>query len=83
MDAHAAQLRHQIDATRTAMDATLTQLERQVLGPGRGVQETVARVPTLLRVARLGCRGTQGALDWPGWCAVRGQHPNGSGLMRA
>jgi hypothetical protein len=25
MDAHAAQLRHQIDATRTAMDATPTQ----------------------------------------------------------
>ena len=30
MDAHTAQLRHQIDATRAALDATLTQLERRV-----------------------------------------------------
>jgi hypothetical protein len=52
MDAHAAQLRHQMDATRAAMDATLTQLaqrvaqmpaallEQHVLGPVRGVQAT-------------------------------------------
>jgi hypothetical protein len=55
MDAHAAQLRHQVDKTRAAMDAALTQLERrvspmpgvlpeqQVLGPACGVQETAAR----------------------------------------
>ena len=60
MDAHAAQLRHQIDATRAAMDATLTQLaqrvsqlpgallEQHVLGPVRGVQATAARATTLL-----------------------------------
>jgi hypothetical protein len=60
MDAHAAQLRHQIDETRAAMDATLTQLEQRVsqlpsalleqhvLGPGRGVQETAARATTWL-----------------------------------
>ena len=60
MDAHAAQLRHQMDETRTAMDATLTQIEQRVsqmpaallephvLGPVRGVQETAARATTLL-----------------------------------
>jgi membrane protein len=60
MDAHAAQLRHQMDATRTAMDAQLTQLaqrvsqtpaallEPHVLGPMRGVQETVTRATMLL-----------------------------------
>jgi membrane protein len=60
MDAHAAQLRHQMDATRAALDATLTQLaqrvsqlpavllEPQVLGPMRGVQETTARATTWL-----------------------------------
>jgi hypothetical protein len=30
MDAHAAQLRRQIDETRAAMDAQLTQLEQHV-----------------------------------------------------
>jgi hypothetical protein len=30
MDAHAAQLRHQMDETRTAMDAILTQLAQRV-----------------------------------------------------
>jgi membrane protein len=61
MDAHAAQLRHQIDDTRTAMDAQLTQLEQhisqmpaaiieQTVGaPVRGVQETLTRATTLLR----------------------------------
>jgi membrane protein len=61
MDAHAAQLRHQIDETRAAMDAQLTRLEQGVsgmpaallephgLGSLRGVQETVARATTLLR----------------------------------
>src|SRR3712207_3483292 len=60
MDAQTAQLRHQIDATRAALDATLTQLERRVsqmpavlleqhvLGPVRGVQETAARATTWL-----------------------------------
>jgi ElaB/YqjD/DUF883 family membrane-anchored ribosome-binding protein len=60
MDAHAAQLRHQIDETRAAMDAQLTQLEQRVsqmpaalleqhvLGPVRGVQETAARATTWL-----------------------------------
>jgi len=60
MDAHAAQLRHQMDATRAAMDAQLTQLEQRVsqmpaalleehvLGPVRGVQETAAKATTLL-----------------------------------
>ena len=60
MDAHAAQLRHQIDETRATMDATLTQLEQrisqvpvvlleqQVLGPMGGLQETVTRATTLL-----------------------------------
>jgi membrane protein len=60
MDAHAAQLRHHMDATRAALDATLTQLaqrasqmhavllEEQVLGPTRGVQETAAKATTWL-----------------------------------
>jgi hypothetical protein len=60
MDAHAAQLRHQMDATRTALDATLTQLaqrvsqmpavllEEHVLSPARGVQETAAKATTWL-----------------------------------
>jgi hypothetical protein len=60
MDAHAAQLRHQMDATRTALDATLTQLaqrvsqmpavllEEHVLGPARGGQETAAKATTWL-----------------------------------
>jgi uncharacterized membrane-anchored protein len=60
MDAQTAQLRHQIDATRAALDATLTQLEQRVsqlpaalleqhvLGPMRGVQDTAARATTLL-----------------------------------
>jgi hypothetical protein len=60
MDAQTAQLRHQMDATRAAMDATLTQLEQRVsqmpaallqehvLGPVRGVQETAARATTWL-----------------------------------
>src|SRR5688500_7247141 len=60
MDAHAAQLRHQMDETRAAMDAKLTQLaqrvsrmpsallEQHVLGPVRGVQETAAEATTLL-----------------------------------
>ena len=60
MDAHAAQLRHQIDETRAALDATLTQLaqgvsqmpavllEEHVLGPVRGVQETAAKATTWL-----------------------------------
>jgi membrane protein len=60
MDAHAAQLRHQIDETRTAMDAQLTHLEQHVSqmpatiieqtvgGPVRGVQETLTRATTLL-----------------------------------
>jgi membrane protein len=60
MDAHAAQLRHQMDETRAAMDAKLTQLaqrvsrmpsallEPHVLGPVRGVQETAARATALL-----------------------------------
>jgi len=94
MDAHAAQLRHQMDETRAAMDAKLIQLEQRVsqmpaalleqhvLGPVRGVQETAAWGTTLLRVARLVSRDL-GALDWRGWCTVRGQHPNGSWLMRA
>jgi hypothetical protein len=54
MDAHAAQLRRQIDATRAAMGATLTRLEQRVprippgrleqhvRGPVRGVQGTAA-----------------------------------------
>jgi hypothetical protein len=79
VDAHAAQLRHQMDETRAAMDATLTQLEqrvsqmpgalleRQVLGPVRGMQETAARATAWLRVARLGCRGTRGL-----WTGVAG-----------
>jgi membrane protein len=60
MDAQTAQLRHQMDETRAAMDATLTQLaqrvsqmpgallEEHVLGPVRGVQETAARATTWL-----------------------------------
>jgi membrane protein len=60
MDAHAAQLRHQMDATRAALDAKLTQLEQrvsqlpgalleqQVLGPVRGVQATAARATARL-----------------------------------
>jgi membrane protein len=60
MDAQTAQLRHQIDATRAALDAKVTQLEqrvsqlpaarleRHVLGPVRGVQDTAARATTLL-----------------------------------
>ena len=60
MDAHAAQLRHQIDETRAATDATLTQLEQRVsqmpavlieqhvLGPVRGMQETATRATTWL-----------------------------------
>ncbi len=60
MDAHAAQLRHQMDEPRAAMDAKLTQLEQRVsrmpsallephvLGPVRGVQETAARATALL-----------------------------------
>ena len=60
MDTHTAQLRHQMDATRAAMDAKLTQLEQRVsqlpgvlleqhvLGPVRGVQETAARATTWL-----------------------------------
>jgi hypothetical protein len=60
MDAHAAQLRHQIDETRAALDAKVTQLEQRVsqmpavlleqhvLGPMRGVQDTAARATTLL-----------------------------------
>jgi hypothetical protein len=79
MEAHAAQLRHQIDATRAALDARLTRLAqrvsqlpavrpgRQVLGPARGAQETAAQATTLLRVARLGCRGT-----WGLWTGVAG-----------
>jgi hypothetical protein len=77
MDAHAAQLRHQIDATRAAMDARPTQLaqrvsqlptvqlKRQVLGPTRGAQETAAWATTRLRVARLGGAGLRGfGLAW-------------------
>jgi hypothetical protein len=52
MDAYAAQLRRQMDATCAAMAATLTRM--------------------LIRVARLGCRGTWERLDWPDWCAVMG-----------
>jgi hypothetical protein len=60
MDTHATQLRHQIDETRAAMDATLTELEQRVsqvpavlleqhvLGPMRGMQETVTRATALL-----------------------------------
>ena len=60
METHAAQLRHQIDETRAAMDAQVTQLkqrvsqmpavllEQHVLGPVRGMQETVARATDLL-----------------------------------
>jgi hypothetical protein len=79
MEAHAAQLRHQIDATRAALDARLTRLaqrvsqlpaallEQHMLGPVRGVQDTAAQATTLLRVARLGCRGT-----WGLWTGVAG-----------
>jgi hypothetical protein len=60
MDARAAQLRRQMDATRAAMDATLIRLEQrvsrippglleqQVLGPVRGVQETAAQATAWL-----------------------------------
>ena len=60
MDAHAAQLRHQINETRAATDATLTQLEQRVsqmpavlieqhvLGPVRGLQETATRATAWL-----------------------------------
>jgi membrane protein len=60
MNAHTAQLRHRIDETRAAMDATLTRLEQHVsqvpavlleqhvLGPARGVQETAAKATTWL-----------------------------------
>ena len=60
MDAHAAQLRRQVDETRAAMDAQLTQLEQHVSqmpaaiieqtvgAPVRGVQETLTRATTLL-----------------------------------
>ncbi|MDF3051979.1 MAG: ribonuclease [Geminicoccaceae bacterium] len=60
MDAHAAQLRHQMDETRAAIDAQLTQLEQRVsqmpavlleqhvLGPVRGVQATAAQATTWL-----------------------------------
>ena len=60
MDAHAAQLRHQINKTRGATDATLTQLEQrvsqmpavlieqQVVGPVRGLQETATRATAWL-----------------------------------
>jgi hypothetical protein len=63
VDAHAAQLRRQMDATRAAMDATLTRLEQrvsripaglleqQVLGPVRGVQETAAQATAWLHHA--------------------------------
>jgi hypothetical protein len=76
MEAHAAQPRHRRDATRAAMDATPTPLAWRVspmpamrrephrLGPERGMQATLARATTLLRVARLGCRGTRGL--WTG-----------------
>jgi hypothetical protein len=72
MDAHAAQLRHQIDATRAAMDAQLTQLEQRVsqlpgalleqhvLGPARGVQETAAKATTWLPCVPLEARGLRG-----------------------
>jgi membrane protein len=61
METHTAQLRHQIDETRAAMDAQLTQLEQHVSqmpaaileqtvgGPVRGVQETLIRATTLLQ----------------------------------
>jgi hypothetical protein len=60
METHTAQLRRQIDETRAAMDAQLTQLEQHVSqmpaaileqtvgGPVRGVQETLTRATTLL-----------------------------------
>jgi hypothetical protein len=60
MDAHAAQLRCQMDATRAAMDATRTRLEQRVSrlpaglleqhvrGPVRGIQETDARATAWL-----------------------------------
>jgi hypothetical protein len=60
MHAYAAQLRRQMDATRAATDATLSQLEQRAsrtpavlleqhgLGPVRGVQETAARATTWL-----------------------------------
>ena len=60
MHAYAAQLRRQMDATRAATDATLSQLEQrasrtpavlleqQVLGPVRGVQETAAQATAWL-----------------------------------
>jgi hypothetical protein len=79
MDAHAAQFCHQMDETRAAMDAKLTQLaqrvsrmsgvllERQVLGHGRGVQETAVWATALLRMARLRCRGT-----WGFWTGLAG-----------
>jgi hypothetical protein len=48
VDAHAAQLRHQIDQTRAALNAMLTQLEPHALGPVRGGKETAARATRLL-----------------------------------
>jgi Catalase len=53
MDAHTVQLCHQIDATRTAMDATLTQLKQRVLGPVRGGQRAARRENRLLVHVRL------------------------------
>ena len=60
METHATQLRYQIDETRAAMDAQVNQLEQRisqmpavllephVLGPVRGMQETVVRATDLL-----------------------------------
>jgi len=78
MDAHAAQLHRQMDATRAAMDATLTQhsasrrgppgcSSARCWGPVRGGQEIAAWAPTLIHVARLGCRGT-----WELWTGLAG-----------
>jgi hypothetical protein len=81
--AHAAQLRRQMDATRAAMNATLTRLEQRVsripaglleqraLGPVRGVQGTAARATASLQ-----------HYPWPillGWALLGSQLHRGNG----
>ena len=56
VDAHAAQLRRQMDATLTRLEQRVSRippglLEQQVLGPIRGVQKTAAQATAWLHPA--------------------------------
>jgi hypothetical protein len=74
VEAHAAQLHRQMDATRTRREPRVSQrpaglLERQALGPVRGGQETAARATTWLprRSGRAALPSRIPALVASGW----------------